>query len=337
MGPSKELTALLYELERAANPLDRLQIAARAWRSVRALDRTERRDLARRVGIDGAEELLEKLAARGGLAPATLLEALRRARNADPSALKGLISGLRTPGQREAAVLEGLRLAEDLLEPHGDQGPEEVEDDHPEVSPAEPGEPEPAPEPIHAQPPPEPPQPRRPTPPASRPRPAPPVPVEPKPRPVPPPDLEKPTPRPREQPVPRPRPTAVVASAEPPPVEAPAEIRSRRGALHRLEKRLAEPLTASELEAAVHAIPDGWARRRAVLAALRHGQPDAPGGALRLISVLAEERDRRWCLSALLADRHLEEEELDQALALVSSEPARRRLRRVASRRSSPG
>lgn len=100
--------------------------------------------------------------------------------------------------------------------------------------------------------------------------------------------------------------------------------------LRRLEARLAaaaeadrEALTRDALE-----MPDGWVRRRAVLALLRHGTAIRTADALRLVEGLGSERDRRWALAALLDDRTLATDELEQALALITSEPARRRLRR---------
>lgn len=354
MGPSKELTALLFELERAASPLERLQIIARAWRSVRALDGLERRDLARQVGLDGAEELIDRLARKGGLAPATLLEALRRARRADPAQLRTILTGLRTPAGREQAAFEGFQLAQNIFAPEAnesgsaDDSPSPPEPllrpgaDEPQVPSEEtPGDAPitgtpaiveaaaaPAPPPATIPPKPHPPVPR---PPEARPRPV--VTLAARvPRPAPP-----PTPRPAPS-GPRVPPASVPIST--PPVRQAAEAAPPQAtrdsplrALRRLEARLEAPksLEVAELDALVLGLPDGWVRRRAVLALLRHGLPPRIPDALRLVEALGLQRDRRWALSALLEDRTLAPEELGQAMSLITSEPARRRLRRLAA------
>ncbi len=342
MTPSKELVALLFELERAASPLERLQIIARAWRSVRALDGFERRDLARRVGFDGAEELIDRLASKGGLAPATLLEALRRARRADPAQLRGILAGLRTPGSRGQATLEGLQLAESMLGPDEPEPvqPDEVAQEDAPASPSAVWDPRSAevpaadsdtlpdlPEVLVAAPRPAPlPAPQ----PASRRMPEPPAPaVQSAPRAAP----SVPTARRRgrtQAPAPAPMPAAPeAAEVAPPPGAKEPPLR----ALRQLEARLegsAEP-DAGELEGIVLGLPDGWVRRRAVLALLRHGLPRRIPEALRMVEGLGWQRDRTWVLAVLLDDRSLAASELEQALALITSESARGRLRRRAS------
>ncbi|MCG6964115.1 MAG: hypothetical protein LJE95_12695, partial [Acidobacteria bacterium] len=100
MVPSKQLAALIFSLEDADSPFERMHQLALAWRSIRELSRQERLELARHAGFDGAEELVERLAARsGGLAPAFLLEAIESARKADPSKLRALFAGLRDPAR----------------------------------------------------------------------------------------------------------------------------------------------------------------------------------------------------------------------------------------------
>lgn len=338
MGPSKELTALLFELERVPSPLDRLQVVARAWRSVRALDRGERKELARRIGFDGAEELLERLAARGGLAPATLLEMLRRVRRSDPAALDSLVKDLTSPGQRGSAVLEGLRLAGELLEPPPEDGPgPEGEDDleapamASDDAPEPPAPPPPAAEVLPAQDPATPHRPRRPVPPPPRPTPAPPAAAPPRPA------AAAPPPRPRPRPV---QASPAASPPPPPPTPAPSEPQesvpvetSRLRALRWVHRLLADAAGERELEAAVLAIPDGWARRRAVQAALRNDRPSGLADALRLISSLGREHDRVWCLAALLNERPLDPGGLERSLELVSSGSARDRLTRLAARR----
>ncbi len=349
MAPSKELTALLFELERAESPLERLQIIARAWRSVRALDTYERHDLARRVGFDGAEEIVERLASKGGIAPATLLEALRRARRADAGQLRSIVAGLRKPGGRGQAALEGLQLAQNILAPEND----ETDSDSPEGGTTKPELPasaapdasevrsENTPGSATSQTPAAAERPTTPTPappPARPPHPPIPRPPEARPRPV---SLASRVPRPAPPPTPRPvrakaapPPSPAPPAAEPAELAVPPETRvTALRALRRLEARLEAPQEpdAGELEALVLGLPDGWVRRRAVLALLRHGTPHRIPDALRLVDGLGLQRDRRWVLAALLEERTLTAGELEQALALITSEPARRRLRRLAS------
>ena len=77
---SDDLTALIFELQRAPTPADKAKALARAWRTVRGLKPAERRLLAREVGFDGAEELIDGLGGseRGIFAPAAVLEALQK-------------------------------------------------------------------------------------------------------------------------------------------------------------------------------------------------------------------------------------------------------------------
>ena len=84
MSSQRKLNALLFELQTARSPLQQAKTMARAWRTIRELSPTDRRLLARHAGFAGAEEMLEGLASRkGGLAPAALLGALSKARDAD--------------------------------------------------------------------------------------------------------------------------------------------------------------------------------------------------------------------------------------------------------------
>lgn len=110
MAPSDQLAALIFSLEAADSPFERMHQLALAWRSIRELSRQERLELARHAGFDGAEELVERLAARsGGLAPAVLLEAIESARKADPSKLKAVFAGLRDRSTRGQVLADTLR------------------------------------------------------------------------------------------------------------------------------------------------------------------------------------------------------------------------------------
>jgi len=130
MGTQRKLNALLFELQSARNPLAQAKVLARAWRTVRELSPTDRRLLARHAGFDGAEEILEGLASRGGgFAPAMLLQVLTNARNTDVSTVTEILKALRDPNRRQEGVTRGAELASELLsDPNAEEPLEEFED-----------------------------------------------------------------------------------------------------------------------------------------------------------------------------------------------------------------
>jgi len=111
-----DLADLISVLEEADSPFERLHQLALAWRSIRRMDAEERLELARRAGFDGAEGIVERLAGRhGGLAPALLLQAIQRARNADSGQLNTIFRQLRDPESRGAVISKGVRMAGETL------------------------------------------------------------------------------------------------------------------------------------------------------------------------------------------------------------------------------
>ena len=76
----------------------------------------------------------------------------------------------------------------------------------------------------------------------------------------------------------------------------------------------------------IEAFPDGWARRRALCALLEAGIPAETRDALELVACLDRELNRRWCLGLLARKGDLRGALLSQALDLVDSEFAKRRL-----------
>ena len=71
MGLPEQLSAMVFELRGAGSPVAKAKALARAWRMVRRLSPVDRTALAKEAGFEGAEDLLESLAAkRGGVAPA---------------------------------------------------------------------------------------------------------------------------------------------------------------------------------------------------------------------------------------------------------------------------
>jgi len=347
VGPSPSLQPLLAELAKASSPLDKLRYLALAWRTLRELSPTERADLATRLGLEGAEGLVEKLAVRkGGVGPSELLEAVHAARQADPAKLRQLLAGLRSAEGRRAALAEGVSALEQQLIGEGDEEPlfEALVEDlaapaamqrTPAAVPAgdrrpgplAPGEEQPIALPVApAAPPPKPPV--APTPPGPRPR----TPVTAQPSATvhlaapPSPAAPEPSPAPHASPaVPGDTVDRLVASL--------ASTRSLATRLRRLSAATAElgSLPGDQLRRLVEAFPRGWARRRAVTTLLKAEVPRSLALAIDLVAGLERERDRAWCLATLLATRRgVDSGLLECALGCVSSPAARRRLERLA-------
>ncbi len=368
MQPSDDLVALFNVLRRATSPTEKARALARAWRTVRELSPAERSWLAREVGFEGAEELVEGLAGRGdrGLAPAAVLEALGRARNSRSFSVRGLFAELRDPSRREELLARGVDLVADALvgdrgaaaapsvgsdgdaelevpvpdaggdtdDPEGSEAERELEEDGPpEVGaaelPADPAVPLPPPEP-----PPEPPAFETQPPDVRR-------------APEPEPQLE--ISEPSEPSVwdemwatPGGRPAATSAEL---PVDSgfgpagtlldPTTERSPRSPVERLRElrsRL-QGLAAGgtgAARAALGAFPEPWARRRALVALIDAGVPGSAGAALDLIEELDRPIDRRWCLAALARRGDLAGADLERALAMLASPASRRRVERLA-------
>lgn len=363
-----DVAALVFELQRTSSPVERARVLARAWRTIRGLDPVERRLLAREVGFDGAEELLEGLAGRGagGLAPAALLEALNRARQDEGLSVRSLVSALRDPGRRDDLLARGVDLAAELVEEVGDggvpgsTGPAHVpaaampgshnEDasaseadrdlgggaEAPRVSPPPKARPErPGPDPAMG---------RGVSsgeaPPSGRGRAGvtQPVPVW---KPLQAPPGTKPA---AAEPSIWDRVTSRSAPTTASDVEQPASPRfssstatdSSGTVLKRLRRfRVSIPRlrngSPEEIGAALAELTEPWARRRAMLALLEAGIPADPGAAVRLVeSELDRLLDRRWCLAALARRGDLTGDALSHALELLASPSARRRVEALA-------
>lgn len=130
MGAQRELNALLFEVQAAETPVERAKIVARAWRTVRDLNALDRRLLVRHAGFEGAEQIVEGLAARrGGMAPALLMRMLGNARASDGAALRDLLQSIQDPARRGGLAEQGARVAAELLrEPATDPPQEMVEE-----------------------------------------------------------------------------------------------------------------------------------------------------------------------------------------------------------------
>jgi len=356
-----DLSALVFELQRAGSKVEKAKSLARAWRTVRGLSATERRLLAREVGFDGAEDLIEGLAGKGGgvFAPAAVLEALGKMRREEGLSLRGILSGLRDPDKRDDLLVRGIDLVADSLErPEEEDDPQEWTDGSVDFE-----IPPPAPTP-------------------GRPR----VAVDssgqagddemqpravghgsavaPEERPPPPPLVESPTrdvvadEAATEEPEPEPAemaPPTVIdpsswdemwdepdsrASARPRVIQTQSLLatrdstgtkRARSSVLDRLRAfRESIPTlgntTVSEIRVGLEGLPEAWARRRALVALIEADVPDDVGQALDLIEDLDRPMDRRWCLSALAVRGDLAGADLERALGMLTSPAARRRV-----------
>ncbi len=363
MKVSDDLTALVFELQRARSPVEKGRALARAWRTIRGLSATERRLLVREVGFDGAEDLVEGLAGKSGgtFAPAAVLEALGRMRKDESLTVRGILADLRDPGRREDLLVRGIDLVvgdepgggdeelEEFLDSEtvggdgsaensaavsateiplpGDKGRDE----------AEPAGAEARSVPADVVPPPPPPAETKTHDSPSDPGPAVEVDREPDPAPV----VEN-----REEPIWdeiwRRSPTSAVAPVlvgrEKVPLYSGDATREREVAgsvLHRLRgfrdgiADLRGGGSTAVLDA-LDALPEPWAKRRAVVALIESGIPEDVSAALDLVEELDRPMDRRWCLAALARRGDLDGDDLERALGMLASPAARRRVRRLA-------
>ena len=132
MGVSDELLWLLHQMRGTTSPIERLKLLARGWRSVRELSADDRRSLARELGFDGAEQMIDHLARRGGMSPSNLLSVLHRAEETDPATAMDEIRGLIDPERRhEAAVVPSVVDDQARLLPLRGEVPGELPEPHP--------------------------------------------------------------------------------------------------------------------------------------------------------------------------------------------------------------
>jgi hypothetical protein len=358
MSVSNEFVWLLNQLRNAASPRERLRLLALGYRTLRDLSPSDRRRVAHELGVEGAEQLVEQLARRGGASPAVLMEALRRLESTDPEQLRSLIGSLVDPDRRPEIVERALDGAvQRLVEESRAPGPEQ--DGEPSSLPEPPGEPvsPAARQTLPPQPPPPPPAPEEAVvelieavPPAPR-----------RPHPVDPTDvgvddgaavsegeLEPPPPPVREPELPTARPVVPGAPAmavQPTPAtlepdEPPAAVVAEAGSLVIRLRRLARSAEGlaeaeqAELVGVLERFPPGWARRRALETLLRAGVPERVDDALALIDTVDDAVGRLWALTTLVATRPLEADEVEAVLGSASSGLVERRIRSRLARSS---
>ena len=352
MKVSDDLTALVFELQRARSPVEKGRILARAWRTIRGLSATERRLLVREVGFDGAEDLVDGLAGKSGgtFAPAAVLEALGRMRKDESLTVRGILADLRDPDRREDLLVRGIDLVMGDEMGDGDDEEEDVplwSDGAVELQvPHRHPDGEPIPEALEVQ------------------RPAgngereilSGEPVEPK-LPPPPPVVENPEedsappPEPPIEAKPEPEPTGAEEETTvwdamwdgPVPVPDRQQERTRKPAgtvrtgqtsetvLQRLRvfrEGIVDLHGGGETAvlAALETLIEPWAKRRAMVALIEAGVLDDVSVALDLIGDLDRAMDRRWCLSALARHGDLQGPDLERALEMLTSPAAKRRV-----------
>ncbi len=331
--PNRAVLDLILQVREAKSPLARVRVIARAWRVVRGLTPRQRYEVAAQLGLDGADDLIEAIAAHQGTAPpADLMAAVNEVQKMDPATLKAIAARVRDPKQRGGALKQGLQAIEAALAgpppapPAGVKAPDKAPPPPPAPVTAQPA----TSWPLREAPAPPPPPPPAPAPPPAAPA-APVVPVVPVAAPVP-----APPPIPAAPPVP---PPALAPPLKPEPVRVPAPVRSalaeRLGAERVLTtrfrhlRRQLDPLrrlSAAELREVLETFPDGWARRRALSELIAAGVPESTADALSLIDVLQSPGDRAWCLGTLAHTRIHSSEERSALLQAAATPAGRRRL-----------
>ena len=318
--PPNLAAELIAQLREAKTPLARIRVVTRAWRLLRNLPRQDRLAIAAQIGIEGADDLVEVIAAHQGATPPTeLIGALNNLQKVDQATLKTLAAKMRDPRQRGQVVAEGLKAVESaLIGPEAKPVPPPPKPAPPPPVTVKPAaswplrEAAPAPAPV-------PPAPA----PTPVPAPAPVVvkPVEP-PKPAPPPVA---TPAPAPAPVRPPEPVAPVRTAL---AEGLAAVPALTPRFRLLRRRIAEVrrLSPADLRAVLEAFPDGWARRRALVDLIAAGVPERTADVLSLMDVLQSPGDRSWCLGTLADSRKLSPDERSAILQAAPTAAGRRRL-----------
>jgi len=128
MSVPEELLWLLNQLRNTPQPRERLRLLALGWRTLKELSPTDRLRIARELGFDGAERLVEELSRRGGMSPSKLLGLLRGAESADPVRLRAMVTGLMDSDGRAEIVDRLADEAADLLRDDGVPDSDEIID-----------------------------------------------------------------------------------------------------------------------------------------------------------------------------------------------------------------
>jgi hypothetical protein len=325
--PNRAVLDLLLQIREAKSPLARVRVVARAWRAVRSLTPKQRYEVAAQLGLDGADDLIEAIAAHQGTAPpAELMKAVNEVQQMDPAILKSITAQVRDPRQRAQGLKQGLQAIESALAGPEPAPPAPIRPAPPAV--AKPAaswplrEAQPSPKPV--------------SPPVLTPV------LTPIPPPIPPPVAPAPAPAPAPAAPPAPAPAVVSPPAPmPAPAPVPAAVPVRSGVAERLGStsdlmsrfrhlRLQldqlRGLPSAELREILEVFPDGWARRRALSALIEAGAPARTADVLSLMDALQSPGDRAWCLGTLADSRALSSDERSALFEAAATPAGRRRL-----------
>lgn len=323
MTTSVELVWLLARLRDARSRRSRLRLLFEAWETVRGLSPSDRLAVARELGFDGAERLVEEVARRQGLDAAPFVEALGGVERSAGREVTDVLRGLADPARRSQTVDEllegaGRWVADVEAAPHAPPGgddevpiePSEEESDElgisdEEVAPPVVSAPPPVASEVAAQ------------------------------------QLPAPVARAGagDQAA---RPSTLAPTAPPAVADAALRLAGELSVEPRVLARLrrlyasAGGLAAApraSLVAVLECFPAGWARRRALERLLAAGHPASVAEAIALVEALARPSERLWALTTLAASRPLNGIEREALLAAVPSPALRRRLERRLGRR----
>jgi hypothetical protein len=354
MAVKQELAQLLAELKNTRSPVGRVKLLARGWRVLRDLDPVQRHELARQLGIDGAEEWLDRSAGARRLDRAWLDKLLRKARTLEVEELRSRARSLQDPGARGELLRRGIdAMAGEFVGAEADTTLDVAEAADAEGTQEAPlGLPVSAPAVVDEL--------ERPTRAAS----SAPSAVEPAAEtgPTVAPVNEPPTPKPAPA-VPAVAAVATITATQPTVAEAPSEPQSppretvgferaaeivdqvrnsaRLMLRFRLLRRHLDDLRGAspdQLRSLIESFPGGWARRRALALLLRQRIPDSLHRAVFLVESLETVASRRWCIATLLAYWDLSPVERETLIERHDSPRfrARRRAGRAASDRATP-
>jgi len=98
------------------------------------------------------------------------------------------------------------------------------------------------------------------------------------------------------------------------------------------EMRAFQGSSLGTIREVLETFPNGWVRRRALVALITAGVPPDGAQALQLIAGLEREVDRQWCLGALAQRGELKGSVLEGSLELVNSAAGRRRMQTMSAR-----
>jgi hypothetical protein len=104
MTVAPELVWLIERLRSTPSRRERLRLLLEGWRTVRSLSPADRLLVARELGFDGAEQLVEEIAQRRGTSVEEILGALRRDEESEAPRLGGLLRGLVDPKRRGSTI-----------------------------------------------------------------------------------------------------------------------------------------------------------------------------------------------------------------------------------------